>query len=145
MRTEPFGAEAIERYLSAHGVRYFRGHHDGEFFFIMTVDHSRLHVHLGPTPQRPDVCTIRVTPARFFAAEDRARLTEVARRWNDANLCATALVHESSDPTRVGVDVEYKGSVTCYEEFVYFGDHAIDSAIALFRELSQAPALRDAG
>lgn len=144
MRTEPFGTEAIQRYLSARGLRCFRGHHEGEFFFIMTVDHSRLHVHLGPTAERPDVCTIRVTPACFFRAEDRARLLEVARRWNAANPCARALVHESSDPTRVGVDVEYKGSVTCYEEFVYFADHAIESAVRLFRELSQAPALLDA-
>ncbi|MDT5012318.1 MAG: hypothetical protein QOH57_3935 [Mycobacterium sp.] len=144
MRTEPFGTEAIERYLSAHGLRYFRGHHDGEFFFIMTVDRSRFHVHLGPTADRPDGCTIRVTPACFFRADDRARLLDIAHRWNYANPCATALVHESSDPARVGVDVEYKGSVTCYEEFGYFADHAIESSVKLFRELSQAPALRDA-
>jgi hypothetical protein len=144
MRTEPFDTEVIERYLLARGIRSFRGHHDGESFFIMPVDHSRLHVHLGPTPDRPDVCTIRVTPACFFPAEEGARLRGLTARWSFANPCAHAIVHESSDPTRVGVDVEYKGSVTCYEEFMYFADHAIESATKLFRELTRTQALADA-
>jgi hypothetical protein len=44
----------IEEYLRARGVRYFRGHHDDEYFFLvdfqsdfcLDASHGRLHVHL---------------------------------------------------------------------------------------------------
>lgn len=56
---EPLSTNLIERYLRARGRRYFRGHHDAEFFFVANA-HLRLHVHLEISPAYRDVFTIRV-------------------------------------------------------------------------------------
>ncbi len=66
---EPLSTNLIERYLRARGRRYFRGHHDAEFFFVANA-HLRLHVHLEISPAYRDVFTIRVSPAYFFPATD---------------------------------------------------------------------------
>lgn len=72
---EPLSTNLIERYLRARGRRYFRGHHDAEFFFVANA-HLRLHVHLEISPAYRDVFTIRVSPAYFFPATDHTRLAE---------------------------------------------------------------------
>ena len=60
MRTEPSGTELVERYLRTRRLRYFRGRHDREFFFILTVGHERLHVHLEIAPGSRDILTVRI-------------------------------------------------------------------------------------
>ncbi|EPZ63722.1 hypothetical protein TBKG_02848 [Mycobacterium tuberculosis '98-R604 INH-RIF-EM'] len=70
---EPLSTNLIERYLRARGRRYFRGHHDAEFFFVANA-HLRLHVHLEISPAYRDVFTIRVSPAYFFPATDHTRV-----------------------------------------------------------------------
>lgn len=94
---EPLSTNLIERYLRARGRRYFRGHHDAEFFFVANA-HLRLHVHLEISPAYRDVFTIRVSPAYFFPATDHTRLAEIVNAWNLQNHEVTAIVHGSSDP-----------------------------------------------
>jgi hypothetical protein len=156
--TEPLGGEPlsttlIERYLCTRGRRYFRGRHDGEFFFVLNSDH-RLHVHLEIPPPQPDVCTIRVTPACFFPAGDHADLMQVADTWNGQNCDVTAIVHGSSDPRRIGVTAEQSqriGEQIAFGDFAAFADRAITAAMDLFARLTPAtelpslPLLRDAG
>lgn len=102
---EPLSTNLIERYLRARGRRYFRGHHDAEFFFVANA-HLRLHVHLEISPAYRDVFTIRVSPAYFFPATDHTRLAEIVNAWNLQNHEVTAIVHGSSDPHRIGVAAE---------------------------------------
>src|SRR6516225_8098889 len=75
MTSEPLCANLIERYLCARGSRYFRGQHDGEFFYVANTRPRRLHVHLEICPTHGDVLMIRVTPACFFPATDRPSQT----------------------------------------------------------------------
>lgn len=138
MRTRPLGTELMERYLRSRRLRYFRGHHDGEYFFILTVGRERLHVHLDMLRGHRYLFTIRVAPAYYFPATHRAGLVRFANKWNRDNHCATASVHESSDPSRVGVVVEnshpigYRPDFAAYARFV---DDTIQSAVTLFAEL----------
>lgn len=135
---EPLSTDLIERYLRTRGRRYFRGRHDGEFFFVLDVE-RRLHVHLEIPPAHPDVFTIRVTPACFFPADDRRRLTQFAGGWNRVNRDVTAVVHGSSDPQRIGVSAEQTrrvGGRVDFHELTGFADRAIAAAIDLFSRLA---------
>ncbi len=158
--SEPLGealsAELTERYLRSRGIRYFRGQHDGEYFFVADADGRRLHVHLGTSRWHSDVFTIRVTPARFFPAADSARLVELADAWNQQNHEVTVIVHGSSDPQRIGVFARSSRRVPDripFEEFGCFADDAIAGAIDFFSELAPPadststaqPLLQDAG
>jgi hypothetical protein len=158
MRSESSGTELIERYLLARGRRYFRGHHDGEYFFILTVGQERLHVHLEISPADRHTLTVRTTPAYFFPAADRARLQEFADNWNGSDRRATATVFESCDQARVGVvaqDSYSLGPEVQFGEFAEMADDTIRSAVQLFTEMTPAPGpkpartlgtwLRDAG
>ncbi|MDT5138293.1 MAG: hypothetical protein QOG19_2284 [Mycobacterium sp.] len=156
--TEPLGGEPlstnlIERYLCTRGRRYFRGRHDGEFFFVLNTDY-RLHVHLEIPALHPDVFTIRVTPACFFPAGDHEGLMQFAATWNEQNRDVTAIVHGSSDPQRIGVTAEQSrwiGEQIAFGEFAAFADRATAAAIDLFARLTPAaelpslPLLLDAG
>lgn len=159
MTSDPLGARLIERYLRTRGGRYcgryFRGHHDGEFFYVINVRPRRLHVHLEICPTRSDVLVIRVTPTCFFPAADRSWLTEFASAWNRHNREVSAIVHDSSDTRRIGV-------VACrslriaegarFEDFAAVVDAAVADAIDLFGRLTTVtglpptdpPLLRDA-
>jgi hypothetical protein len=140
MTTEP-----IERYLRTRRLRYFRGHTDGEYFFILTLDRQRLHVHLELAGAGPEILTVRVTPACFFPATQREQLRKVIDSWNSETQPTTAVLHESCDPTRIGVDAEASRPVdqsTPYEEIAHFADETIRSAVQLFGEMmpaAQAP------
>ena len=105
--SEPLGealsTDLIEHYLRACGRRYFRGQHDGEYFFIADAHPWRLHVHLGISRWRSDVFTLRVNPACYFPAADGDRLSSLADSWNQQNREVTAVVHGSSDPRRIGI------------------------------------------
>lgn len=145
MRTEP--SELVERYLRSRGLRYFRGCHDGEYFFILTVGQERFHVHLEVLPAKSDVLLVRVAPGHYFPATDRDRMIGFARSWNAENRCAEVIVYESSDPSRIEVAAESTCPLADVEadDFANFADKAIRSAIKLFAELTSAPELRDAG
>src|ERR1700746_2535709 len=106
MSNESFGTELIERYLLARGRRYFRGQHDGEYFFILTVGHTRLHVHIEVPPADQDTVKVRATPAISYPAADRARLMTIADKCNAETRQAQAVVYESCDQTRIGVVAE---------------------------------------
>ena len=148
MRSESSGTELIERYLLARGRRYFRGHHDGEYFFILTVGQERLHVHLEISPADRHTLTVRTTPAYFFPAADRARLQEFADNWNGSDRRATAMVFESCDQTRIGVAAEASYSLAPdvpFGEFADMADDTISSAVQLFTEMTAAAAPKPAG
>jgi hypothetical protein len=138
MTIDPFGTESIERYLRTRGRRYFRGQHDGDYFFVLSVDNQRLHVHLEVTHEDP--FTIRVVPAYFFPSADRGHLLAFVERWNKDNSSVKAVVHESCDPTRVGVVAEksYRCQGITFEEFQSSVDQTIQSAVRLFGELTPA-------
>ncbi len=153
--TEPLNANLIERYLCTRGRRYFRGRHDGEFFFVADAHPRRLHVHLEIPPGQTDVFTIRVAPACFFPAADHVRLAQFADTWNEQNREVTAIVHGSSDPQRIGVAARQSviGDRFHFDDFAAFVDRTISAAIDLFGELTpvaELPSialalLRDAG
>ncbi|VBA55255.1 hypothetical protein LAUMK142_05028 [Mycobacterium pseudokansasii] len=153
---EPLSTNLIERYLCSRGKRYFRGRHDGEFFFVANAYPRRLHVHLEISLEHPDVFTIRVTPAYFFPAADRAQLVRFADLWNTRNHALTAIMHGSSDPQRVGVTAcnsQWIPGLVRFNEFADTVDRALDAAVDLFGELTPvaglpqptAPLLLDAG
>ncbi|HTQ22583.1 hypothetical protein [Mycobacterium sp.] len=153
---EPLGTDLIERYLRTRGRRYFRGQHDGEYFFVANAHPHRLHVHLGISRWHRDEFTIRVVPACFFPAADDARLANLADTWNEQNREVTAIVHGSSDPQRIGVLARGSKRIPdriSFDEFAAFVDRTIAAATDLFSELTpvdelpsaQQPLVRDAG
>lgn len=140
---EPLSTNLIERYLCTRARRYFRGRHNGEFFFVLNTAH-RLHVHLEIPPMHPDVFTIRITPACFFPASDQARLTALATAWNEQHRDVTAIVHGSSDPQRIGVMAEQSrwiGDRVRFDDLAAFADRATAAAIDLFSRLTPAAEL----
>ena len=141
MRNASLATEVIERYLRARGRRYFRGHHDGEFFFILPAGHERLHVHLETPPADRDTVTVRVTPPCYFPAAEAARLKAFADTWNEQSRPTRAVVYESCDRDRIGVAAEGACSLapsTPFEEFAGLADSTIRSAVTLFAEMTPA-------
>lgn len=140
MTSEPLCADQVERYLCTRGSRYFRGRHDGEFFYVAST-RPRLDVHLEVCPTDGDVLMIRVTPACFFPVTDRPWLTHFAEIWNQQNHEVTAIVHGSSDPQRIGVVARRSQWIrrgVSFEDFAAFVDAAIADAIDLFGQLHNA-------
>jgi hypothetical protein len=153
---EPLSTDLIERYLRTRGRRYFRGQHDGEYFFVANAYPRRLHVHLGISRWHSDMFTIRVNPACFFPTGDDARLERLADTWNQQNREVTAIVHGSSDPQRIGVVARSSQRIrdrVSFDDFASFVDRSTAAAIDLFSELTPGvelpstaqPLLRDAG
>jgi hypothetical protein len=139
MMSEPLCANLIERYLYTCGLRFFRGQHDGEYFFVANAHPRRLHVHLEISPSFGDVLNVRVTPACFFPVTDRPWLTRFADRWNQQNREVTAIVHGSSDPQRIGVSASRSQWIRediSFEDFASLADRTITAAIDLFAELT---------
>jgi len=162
MSTQPCGADLIDRYLFARGHRHFRGHHDGEYFFILSVGHGslsaphvpeRLHVHFEVSGPDRDTVTVRITPACFFPAADRDRLLAVTERWNRENEQITALVFESCDQSRIGVAAENSwpmAGTMPFDGFADAADNTIRSAVELLTEVTSGARplgtwLKDAG
>ena len=153
----------IETYLRSTGVRYFRGHHDDEYFFLVDflflVDahQGRLHVHLEACGTdrdsvHRDSVQLSITPDRFYPVESRGRLAALAARWIGQNPGAEATVHDSSDPGLVGVSIQSLHRPADAESLASFVDDCVASAIELFGAMGQtatcqatAPPLRDAG
>jgi hypothetical protein len=156
MTSEPLCADLIERYLRTRGSRYFRGQHDGEFFYVANTRPRRLHVHLEACPAHGDVLIVRVMPSCFFPASDRPWLMHFADSWNEQNREVVAIVHNSSDPQRIGVIARRSHWIRdglSFENFASFVDGTIADAIELFAQLAPVvelpsapqPLLRDAG
>lgn len=150
MGPDRFGAELIETYLRARQVRYFRGHHDDEFFFLINAYHGRLHVHLELSAA--DTITINVAEERYYPAQLRGRLTGLVDEWNGANPWAKAALVASSDPNLLGISAANRYSRES-GDFATLVDHTLQSAIDLFgrtRAISASSGsdgnpLRDAG
>ncbi|MFZ0833196.1 MAG: hypothetical protein WAM92_08965 [Mycobacterium sp.] len=142
MRTE--SSQLVQRYLRRRGLRFFRGGHEGEYFFILTVRHERFHVHLEVISGKPDVLVVRVAPGHYFPATERDRMVSFARSWNAGSRRAEVIVCESSDPSRIGVAVQSSCPITGID-LDDFANRSIRSAIQLFAELTPAPELKNAG
>ncbi|MCV7180108.1 YbjN domain-containing protein [Mycolicibacterium sphagni] len=128
------GIQLIESYLRTRQVRYFRGHHDDEFFFLISAYHGRLHVHLQPCGPDGSAVGVSITAERYYPADQSGRVAALVEQWNAADPRVTATVFESSDPRLVGVLAErrFRGDA----EFGAFVDQAVQSAIDLFGRLS---------
>jgi Putative bacterial sensory transduction regulator len=155
-RTETLSATLIERYLRTRGSRYFRGQHDGEYFYVANTRPRRLHVHLEISAAQHNVLVIRVAPSCFFPAADRPFLMHVADTWNQQDREVTAVLQESSDPERIGITVRRSQCVqgrVDFDDFATFVDCTIAAAIEFFGELTPVtecpstapPLLQDAG
>lgn len=138
MTIEVLSADLIERYLCTRGSRYFRGQHDGEYFYVANTRPRRLHVHLGISRWHRDEFTIQVTPGCFFPAAVGVDLARLAEAWNEHNDDVVVTVRGSSDPQRVGVVArssrKARGPVD-FDDFATFVDHTIAAAIEFFAEL----------
>src|ERR1700761_2289990 len=124
--TEPLSANLIERYLCTRGSRFFRGQHDGEFFYVANTRPRRLHVHLGISRWHGDEFTIQVTPGCFFPAAEGAGLADLADRWNRQNRGARVSARASSDPQRIGVAARNSRKIrepVEFEDFATRVDH----------------------
>lgn len=139
MTSEPLCANLIERYLCTRGSRYFRGAHDGEYFYVANTRPRRLHVHLEMAPDHDHVLLVRVAPACFFPASDRPWLTHLADTWNQGDHEVTAIVHGSSDPQRIGVVARRSAWIrdgVAFDDFATLVDRTIAAAIEFFGELT---------
>jgi hypothetical protein len=155
MTTEALSANLIERYLCTRGSRYFRGQHDGEFFYVANTRPRRLHVHLGISRWHGDEFTIQVTPGCFFPAADSTELADLADSWNRDHRDVIVTVRGSSDPHRVGVVARNSWKIRepiTFDDFATSIDHTIAAAIEFFAGLGSvaecpppAPLLLDAG
>jgi hypothetical protein len=125
------GAELIESYLRTRQVRYFRGHHHDEYFFLVSAYHGRLHVHLQPCGPGGPAVQISIIAERYYPADQRTRVAALAEQWNNADPRVHATVFESSDPRLVGVAAERRYRPGD-DEFGPFVDQAVQSAIDLF-------------
>lgn len=133
--TIEFGAELIERYLHTRQVRYFRGHHDDEYFFLVNAYHGRLHVHLEPCGPERRMVKISITAERYYPAVARAKVAALATQWNETIPPVAATVFASSDPRLVGVVAERRYSTAAGVDFGTVVDQSIQSAIDLFGRL----------
>lgn len=139
MTTEVLSADLIQRYLCTRGSRYFRGQHDGEYFYVANTRPRRLHVHLGISRWHSDEFTIQVTPGSFFPAADGPDLSHLADTWNQHNRDVIVTVRGSSDPQRIGVVARASARIrepVAFDDFATFVDHTIAAAIEFFSELA---------
>ena len=142
--------ELIEGYLRARGVRYFRGHHDDEYFHLVHTRTVRLHVHLEVCGDDRDGVLVSITGDRYYPAGQRDQLQQAISRWNAECHDIGAVVQESSDPHLVGVAAGSRYHGVDAAQFGTFVDGAIAAAAELFARIGDlAPAapqaLRDAG
>lgn len=125
----------IEEYLRFRGIRYFRGHQDDEYLFLVDGLAGKMHVRLAAAG--PEV-RITITPGRYYPAGDRDRLACLVARWA-AGGPAEAVLHPSSDPALVGIAARARIRPDGVPSLADFVDRAIARAVDLFADL-QHPA-----
>lgn len=142
----------IEDFLRAKGVRYFRGHHDDEYFYLVDfavgAHRVRLNVHLEVCGADRDAVVVSITPDRYYPASQRERLDGLAARWNAASTLVETVVQDSCDPRLVGMLARGQCRPADAAALTEFVEAAVASAVGLFgaMALTQAPdVLRDAG
>ncbi len=144
----------IEDYLHARGVRFFRGHHDDEYFYLVDflsgAYRGRLNVHLEACDAEPGTVLVTISPDRYYPAQTAALLGDLAGRWNAGNPAAEAVVHGSSDPSLVGVFARSRIRAPELPVLTEHVEAAVAAAAALFGQVAalpttQAGVLRDAG
>lgn len=146
--------ELIQDYLRTRGARFFRGHHVDEYFFLVDVlvegRHKRLNVHLQASG---DTVTVLIAPDRYYSATAREALVELAGRWRRGEPDCEVVVHDSSDPSLVGVSIHRHVRPKNAAELRASVDHSVTAAIELFAAMRRlaapaeqdGPMLRDAG
>lgn len=144
----------IEDYLRARGVRFFRGHHDDEYFFLVDflseAYRGRLNVHLEACDAQPGTVLVTISPDRYYAVQNADRLRDLTGRWNAANPAAEAVVHGSSDPALVGTFARTRIQASDLPALTEHVEAAVSAAAELFGQLAALPkapvaVLRDAG
>lgn len=140
----------IEDYLRTRGVRFFRGHHDDEYFYLVGVGAHRghLNVHLEVCGPDRDAVQIGITADRYYPAGVRDGLADLAARWNAGSPTVPAVVHDSSDPRLVGLSAGGVFRPAGIADLSAFVDTAVSGAVTLFGDatrLAAPAALRDAG
>lgn len=144
----------IEDYLRSRGVRFFRGHHDDEYFFLVHflsgAYRGHLNIHLESCDAGSGTILVTISPDRYYPVQNAGLLGELAGRWNAGNPAAEAVVHGSSDPALVGI---FARSTVQASDLPVLTDHveaAVAAAVQLFGQVAalptpQAAMLRDAG
>jgi hypothetical protein len=144
----------IEDFLRTRGARYFRGHHDDEYFFLVDfVRHRKGHLNVHLEPGDRDSVHVSVTADRYYPAEQRARLGEIVARWNADTPALSATIHDSCDPRLVGLLASGEYRPADLTDLTGFVDAAVAGAVTLFGAAAsvvtpaqQSPhGLRDAG
>lgn len=150
---EPLSTNLIERYLRARGQRYFRGHHDAEFFFVANA-HLRLHVHLEISPptatcSRSGSVPHTSSPPPTTPGWRRSSTRGTCRTTRSPRSCTGPLIRTASAWPQSGPDQDR----IRFDDFATFVDNAVSAATELFGQLTAAglpptatpPLLRDAG
>lgn len=147
--------ELIEEYLRSRGVRYFRGHRDDEYFYIVEASthgpaHTRLYVHLDVCGADRAAVQISIAPDRYYPAGHSDRIGQALSRWNGECHRVGAMPQESSDPSLVGVAAGSRYHASDPGEFSTFVEGAEAAAAELFASLGElippvSTNLRDAG
>jgi hypothetical protein len=146
----------IEDFLRTRRARYFRGHHDDEYFFLVDFvrhlkGHLNVHLEVGGTDR--DAVRVSVSADRYYPADRRARLDELVSRWNADAPALSATIHDSSDPRLVGLLATAEYRPADLADLTDFVDAALAGAVTLFGSAAgvvgpaqQSPhTLRDAG
>ena len=145
----------IEGYLCARGVRYFRGHHDDEYFFLVDLvagaSSGRLNIHLEECEADAGAVLVTISPERYYPSEKADWLGVLTGRWNAEHPVVEAVVHGSCDPRLVGVQARGRHRPADLAGLTTFVDAAVAGGIELFGRMAGAampapnPVLRDVG
>jgi hypothetical protein len=139
---EPLSRELIERYLDSRELRYYQGRGGRDFLVLFSTDQGRLHVNLGISGR--DVLVVSATPANYYVAAERARLTQLVNDWNRDTHWPKAFVREVSQPNRIGVvgETAYPLANGIHDEALgNFIDRTIECAIQLFDKIAESMSL----
>lgn len=142
----------IEEYLRTRGVRHFRGHHDDEYFYLVDffvgAQRCRLNVHLEVAGADQDSVLIAITPDRYYPAVQQGDLESLAARWNATGERLEIVVHDSCDPSLVGVLARGRCRPGNAAELAGWVEDWVASAVGFFGGIATAEtpdSLRDAG
>lgn len=126
----------IEEYLRIRGIRYFRGHHDGEYLFLVDSPGGVGKMHVRLAAAGPQV-RLTVTPDRYYPVGQRDRLAGLAARWESGG-AAEAVLEDSCDPALVGVVARACACPDGLADLTDFVDRALAASVDLFTDLRGA-------